>query len=214
MAIARGSSQVGQLVPPYAKVDGLTGGEVMGQSWRRFYTLPLAESPALGNGKPCVRMGRTGSILLGLSFQPVPCTVEPRATVLVWGITYVCDNASEFVDPSSYGADKAAQIKCALKGLRDVVATVSLTVDDGPIVDLHVGRYLICSPQQKGRIPAGHPFGLPPGAVTLTACGWVGWLRALPPGEHTIRTETTWTDGSEPEVISLVINVVRPVRGT
>jgi hypothetical protein len=195
----------GQLVPPRATVDRVTGGDAMGESWYRAYTLPAAENPYFGNGEPCVRLGRTGSILLGIDWQPVPCAVEQGTTVLVWGITWACDNASEVVDPSSYGADEAAQIRCALAGLREKVQSSVLTIDGAKPVDLDVRRYLICSPQRQVQLRADNPFGYTPGPATFTACGWVAWLKHLPPGQHTIRTETSFTDGVEE--ISLVINV-------
>jgi hypothetical protein len=96
VAGALGPSQVGgQLVPPYATVDGLSGGDAMGAGWARVYTLPAAENPAFGNSEPCVRLGRTGSILVGLEFQPVPCTITQGTTVLVWGISNTCSSVED-----------------------------------------------------------------------------------------------------------------------
>lgn len=207
VASAGGPSElVGQLVAPYARVDGLNGGEAMGEMWYRGYTLPAAENQALGNGKPCVRLGRTGSILVGVEFQPGPCTVERGTTVFIWGISWACDNASKDVDPSSYGADEAAQIRCALKGLREGVESVRLTVD-GKSVDLHARQYLICSPQRRVQL-RDNPAGYPPGPATFTACGYMAWLKHLPPGQHMIKTVTTFFGESETHELPLVINVV------
>jgi hypothetical protein len=77
----RQSAGPGTLLTPQANVDGLTGGEAMGQAWHRVYALPAGENPAFGRSDPCVRLGHTHSILLGLDFQAVPCVIEraPRS---------------------------------------------------------------------------------------------------------------------------------------
>jgi hypothetical protein len=74
------NAQRGQLLTPHVRIDGLTGGEAMGQAWLRVYTLPTAENPAVGDGAPCLRVGRTASILIGLEYQPgrAPSRAAPR----------------------------------------------------------------------------------------------------------------------------------------
>ncbi len=196
-----------RLLPPDAKVDGITGGDGIGEKWVLDYTLPPDQNSWFGNAEPCVRLGRTGSVLLGLEFQPVPCNVERGTSVLIWGITWACDNASEFVDPSSFGATKAAQIRCAVAGLRDTESVV-LTLDGVRRTDLRVPRYFTCSPQRRVVLRSDNPFGYDPGHATLTACGWVAWLTDLPRGRHTVQTVSTFTGGFQ-AVISLVVNVTR-----
>ena len=80
----------GHLLPPSARVDGLTGGEVMGEAWYRNLTLPVAENPLFGNGEQCARLGRKGKVLLAIGAQP--CTVPEGTTVYIIGITNLCDN--------------------------------------------------------------------------------------------------------------------------
>jgi hypothetical protein len=201
VASAHGSSKVGHLLPPHARVDGLKGGEAMGQAWARAYSLPATQSPLFGNAEPCWRMGRTGRILVGLAFQPVPCTVKQGTPVLVWGTTNTCDT----VDPEFFGADKAAQVACNLELLAGV-ESIDLTIDGGKRVNLHSRRYFVCSPQQHVQLLAPNIWGADAGPATLTACGWVAWLKDLPAGQHTILTEAAATYGSEE--ISLVINVL------
>jgi hypothetical protein len=177
----------------------------MGEMWYRGYTLPADENQLLGNGRPCVRLRRTGSVLVGIEFQPGPCTIDRNTTVLICGITSVWDSfdpASEF-----YGADEAAQRRCAVRTLEPAIASVGLTVDGRGPVDLHKPRFAIFSPNRQVVVRDDNPFGYPAGRGSFTAWGYMAWLRALAPGQHTIRTETTWTSGGPPEVISLVINV-------
>ena len=211
VASAHGPSQIGQLVPPHAKVDGLTGGDAMGEMWYRGYTLPADENQNLGNGKPCVRLGRTAGILVGATFQPGPCTIDQAPTVLVWGMTNTCDS----FDPLNgyYGADRAAQRECAVATLAPYVEAIYFTVDESQPVDLHSRRFAIFSPQREVQVRTDNPFGFPAGPGTFVAWGWVAWLKKLPVGQHTIQTETIWTDGSESNVYSVDVNVVRSTKG-
>ncbi len=67
------------MLPPSAKVDGLTAGEVMGEAWYRNLTLPIAENPLVGNGEQCARLGRKGKVLLAIGYKS--CTVPQGTTV-------------------------------------------------------------------------------------------------------------------------------------
>jgi hypothetical protein len=95
-----------------------------------------------------------------------------------------------------------------MSGLATDVETLTLTVDGGRPVDLHRRPFETFSPQVAVRLPADNPFGVAAQSGTFTAWGWIAWLKNLPRGRHTVRTETTWVDGSEPHVIALAFNVV------
>jgi hypothetical protein len=192
----------GHLVPPDARVGGLTAGQVMGEAWYRVHTLPVAENPWFGNGDGCARLGRKGKVLLGFGFQP--CTVPEGTTVYVLGITNTCDN----VEPEPFfGADEAAQRKCAVAGLRPHTESIRLTVDGRKSVDLLKRRYEIFSPQREVQLLEDNFLGVPPGPATFTAWGWVAWLKDLPPGVHTLRSEAVFDDESA-HTWELVVNVV------
>jgi hypothetical protein len=203
VAAAHGPSKVGRLVPPAARVDGLTGGQALGLAWERVYTLPEARSPAVGNGEPCLRLGRTGSILVGVAYQPVPCTVKQGTTVLVWGIVNSCSDVEE---EEFFAVGRAAQRRCA-SNFRPFVTSVDLTVDGVGPIHLMTRRFEAFSPFMRVQVQAGHPF-YDAGPATFTAWGWVAWLKHLPPGRHTIVTETGFIDTDELHVISLVVDVV------
>ena len=202
MAGAHGASTAGgQLESPYVKVDGITGGEAMGLSWAVSYSLPATEDRA-----PCLRLGRTRSILVAVDFEPVPCTVRRGTTLLVWGITNTCSTVDE---PPFHAVGSAAQRRCARTLLEPIIDSVTLTVDRGRPIDLKRPQFEIFSPLQHVQVPADNPFGVRAQRATFTAWGWVAWLKDLPPGQHTIRTEATGTDPSEPpHEISLVVNVI------
>jgi hypothetical protein len=183
------------LLAPTHRVDGLDAGEAMGLTWGLVYTLPEDE-----NSAPCLRLGRHHEILLPNGSEEVPCTVDSHSTILVWGISNTCDT----LDPLSpfYAVDERAQRACAAATIEPYVQEIRLTIDGGTPVDMHQERYAIFSPQQAVRLGADNPFGVPPGPATLTAYGWMAWLRKLSPGRHTLVTETVFNDGSEHVILS------------
>ena len=165
----------GHLVPPHARVDGLTAGQVMGEAWYRNLTLPVAENPLFGNGEKCARLGRKGKVLLAIGVQA--CTVPEGTTVYVIGITNFCDN----VEPEPFfGADEAAQRKCAVAALAPITESIRLTVDGRKSFDLQNRRNEIFSPQRHVQLLADNFLGVPAGPATFTAWGWVAWLKGLP----------------------------------
>ena len=181
----------GHLLPPDARVDGLTAGQVMGEAWYRNLTLPVAENPLFGNGEQCARLGLNGKVLLAIGFQP--CTVPEGTTVYIIGITNFCDN----VEPEPYfGADEAAQRKCAMVTLAPFVESIQLTVDGGEPVDLQTRRYEIFSPQRHVQLLADN-------FLALTMEGR---------GETLLGTEAVFDDGGV-HTWDLVVNVVADDHG-
>jgi hypothetical protein len=176
------------LQAPTHRVDGIDAGEAMALSW-------IADFPF------CERLGRHGKILLPAGSEDVPCTVDSNTTVLVWGLSNTCDNS----DPLSpwYGADERAQRACAVATIEPIMEEIRFSIDGRPVVDLHQKRYAIFSPQHEVPLAAG------PATFTFTAYGWMAWLKKLPPGRHTLLSESLFNDGSEPHVLVSNLNVVR-----
>jgi hypothetical protein len=196
----------GRLVTPDHSVGGLTGGDAIGQAWYLIYSLPEAENPFVGNGEPCVRLGRKGEVLVPIGFEVVTCTVPQGTAVLINGISLTC---SDVEPPPFFARGKAAQRECAKAALAPFVESIALTVDGGDPVDLQKRRYETFSPQREVQVPAGNIIGVPPGPATITAWGFEAWLTKLPPGRHTITEEAIFNEGSPPHISTRVINVVR-----
>lgn len=65
----------------------------------------------------------------------------------------------------------------------------------------------MASPQQTFVLPADNSFGQPAGTVgTLVADGYVGVIRRLTPGQHTIVNEVVTSEGFS-IITTLVVNV-------
>ncbi|WP_405477455.1 hypothetical protein [Streptomyces canus] len=195
----------GHLAEPHKKIDGVTGSDAMGEGWYRSLSLPAAENPAFGNGDRCVKIGRTGKVLLAIgNGPPQTCTVPEGTAVFVIGIMAFCDNVEA---PPWYGADEAAQRECAWAVLRSTTESVQFTVDGGKAIDLQKRRFEICAPLRAVQLLPDNILGVPPQPATFTACGWVAWLTDLAPGRHVLHSEATFNDGPEHHVWSPVIEV-------
>jgi hypothetical protein len=124
------------------------------------------------------------------------------------GLTNACSNVEE---PPSFGADEAAQRECAFRFFQEEgrLDAILVTIDGGPVVDIHKRRYEFYTPQREGQLPVDNIFGVPPQPFTFTAYGWGAWLKGLPLGQHVLRSEAVFADGSESHVWNVVVNVVR-----
>jgi hypothetical protein len=196
----------GRLLPAFAKVDGVTGPQVLAEGWYRDYTLPAAENPFIGNGQPCITLGRHGKVLIALGERPV-CTVKQGTAVWIIGISTTCDT---FSAPPYFGADEAAQRACAFRFFQEEgrVDAIRVTIDGGKAVDIQQRRYELYTPQRAGQLPVNNIFDVPPQPFTFTAYGWGAWYTGLPPGQHVLHSKTVWADGSEPHVWNLTVNIV------
>jgi hypothetical protein len=193
------SDKASRLVTPDHRFNGFTGGELLGEVWYRAYALPVPDNPYVGNGDPCMRLGRTGKVLFNAGVG-IPCTIKQGRTVFVNGFFWTCDSVEDGV------TGEAAQRACLLQ-VDDQVETTLVTVDDAEPVKLNTRRYAAFSPQREVQLPPDNIFGVDPQTATFTARGWVAGLKGLRPGLHTIRSENVFTDGSE-YVFTKLINVV------
>jgi hypothetical protein len=205
VAVATPSSGDARVFGPGRRIDGVTGGDAMGQGWYLSLSLPAAENPFFGNGQRCVSAGVTGHVLLVLGPGRVTCTVPAGTAVFVIGLTSFC---LDLATPPDNGGDEAEQRECAWAELR-IVRSVRLIVNGGRAVELRSTRYAICSSQRQVDLLPDNFLGAPAGPATFTACGWVAWLTDLAPGQYRPRTVATFTDGGQPHIWSPVVNVGR-----
>jgi hypothetical protein len=183
VAVGQSQPNSGPVVAPADKIAGLTGGELLRDSWAQLLSLPIAENPfnghcqALAGGK--VRV----PIAFGLDPSvPITCAAgEGDSLFLRFGT--VCTNVEK---PPYYGADEAAQIECARASNRHIRA-IDLTVDGGLTVSIRQARFEIVSPQGTVQLPADNILGVPPQTVTFTAVAWGSLVSKLDRGQHTTR---------------------------
>jgi hypothetical protein len=195
-----------KVVTPDHKFGGLTAGDAIGWGWYTGLSLPADENPAFGHGEQCLRLGHKQRVLQAIGVLRVTCTVPEGTAISVIGITSFCDN----VEPEPFfGADEAAQLKCARESLAPYVVSITLTVDGGPPTDLHKRRFETFSRQRSVQLLADNFLGVPAGPATFTVWGWMAWVTKLPPGRHELRSVAVFNDGSEAHIYDPTINVTR-----
>ncbi len=175
----------------------------LGESWAQLYSLPVSENPFRGNGNPCLTLANKVIQEIG-----GPCTIEQGTTFMIWfGSAW-----SSAEDP--FPQTKAEQLALAIAGDREIVRDVTVTVDDGPTVDIHTPRFELFSPQRTVLLPEDNfidnpeaGIDVPAQTVTLTAHAWGAAVRKLSLGEHTIVVDVTFSDGfvaSGPHILNVV----------
>ena len=183
-------------VTPFTPVGGLTAEDVVAMSFVPNYT--GVQAPA------CGMLGRGDKVLFpGVGST---CTVKPGTRIVVPLPGASCSDAEPV---PFYGATEPEQLACAAAIADAAITEVTVRVDGGPPQDVRNDRYSVITDQFSVISRAGNPFGATPGPTTLVVVGYLGVLRGLPPGSHTIVVSG---DLGGPFTWTFSVNVV-PGRG-
>jgi hypothetical protein len=190
----------GAVISPVHSAAGLTGGELLGESWATEF-----ESPPGAFVGGCIPLGKNGKVVFPLTDENFTsfCTVKPGTPVFL----APGSECSDVEDPPFFGADEAAQRACALAADEEFFVSAVMTVDGGEPVDLLTPRFELFSPQMSVELPPDNVFEIPAQPVTFVAHGWGVLVRGLRPGEHVIALEVETSDGERTTVL-LTIDVV------
>ena len=185
------------LVPVHL-LGGTSGGELLGEFWANVLTVPAAENPLeAGNAALCMRLGRQRKVAAVASVLPeATCRIRAGTPVFIPLSGGECSDA----EPAPFfGRDEAEQRACARAAIftDEFVTAIRLSLDGGPVTDVHERRYQLVSPQFAVFIPESPIFGATPGDATFVAAGYgVTTRRLLEPGRHVIDGEVDLPDGS------------------
>jgi hypothetical protein len=195
-AIAQGRDHA--VVTPVHHVAGLTGGELLAESWAQRLVLP-ADNPFVGG---CQRLGHGRQVLSPVidANDTATCTARPGTPVFLRFGSF-CDDVEP---PPFFGADEAAQRACAVAADENVVA-LRVTVDGGPAVDIHRPSFELISPQRTVQLPPDNFVGVPAQSMTFVAHAWGAVVRGLQPGAHVIAFELAFADGAAK--VTVFVNV-------
>jgi hypothetical protein len=184
-------------------VDGLTGPELLAQSWVRLLQIPAAEHPFLGAGDPCIRLGSHDRVLLPIltAGERTTCTIRPGTPVLLIPFTSEC---SDVEAPPFFAVGEAAQQACAREN-GEAVEDILISVDGGAAISIHDPSFELVSPQGTVDLPPDNILGVEPQTATFAAHAWAALLRGLPPGEHVITIDVV--GGPLPGTSTLVLEV-------
>jgi hypothetical protein len=168
----------GAVVEPAEHVAGMTGGELLGESWAYLLSRPASE---IQDG--CVALDRRGMLLWPLG-SPITCTGARGTSMFIW-IGSECSSAEP--EPS-HGDTAREQRACAIRA-DQAIDSVRVTVDDGDTVEIRRRAFEVVSPQRTVELPPGNIFGVDPRTATFVAHAWAAHVTGLRPGRHTLTIE-------------------------
>ena len=173
----------GAVVAPIDRIGGLTGGELLAESWARSLTVS-GEDPHIGG---CVPVAGTVGRLVEPVLSPegtAVCKVRQGTKIAIWPGSE-CSNVEE---PPFFGRDEAEQRACAI-AVDQAIESILVSVDGSPPVDIRDPRYELVSPQRRVQLPPGNVLGVDPQPATFVAHSWAAVVRHPAPGRHTITVE-------------------------
>jgi hypothetical protein len=187
-------------VAPARHVAGLTGDELLGESWAARLVLP-AENPFVGG---CQRLGRGRPVLSPVigDDDTATCAAGPGERVFLRFGSF-CDDVEP---PPFFGADPGAQRACAI-ALDESVVSERIAVDGGTPVEIRKPRFELIGPQRTVQLPPDNFVGVPPQAMTFVAHAWGAVVSGLSPGRHAIAFEITTTEFTA--TVTVYVKVVR-----
>jgi hypothetical protein len=175
------------VLPPEARVQGLTLGEWDAKEWQAITAIPASQNPVAGAPWTDCYVERIGNVGLGIAFFEETGTFAcemPPGTVLFQPIVGVfCSNL--FGD----GETEEELRACAMSYVPE---DVQASVDGVPVQNL--GDYLFITPLVEFTLPDDNIFGLPPGEGIAVLHDTAFLLAPLSPGQHTLHLQ-----GSFPE---------------
>jgi hypothetical protein len=184
-------------VGPARHADGMTGGQLLAQEWRKGY-----ETSAGTPEPPCLYLGRTGKVLLAGRVDRV-CTVQHGYPVMYF-FGSDCDTVSP---PPYFAVSPRAQRMCAKAADQALIKSMYLKVDDGPTTRITRPRFELYTRQQHVQIPPDNGQGVPAGPATFTTHVWAAFAQHLCLGLHTTTFTIDFVDGST-DVTPRTIRVV------
>jgi hypothetical protein len=109
---------------------------------------------------------------------------------------------------------RAEQLALATAADRENVVGMTISVDGGDPVDIHIPRFELFSPQETALLPEDNGLDnpdegidVPAQTVTLTAHAWGAVIRKLSVGEHNVVADVYFADGghgTKPHLLTVV----------
>lgn len=190
IAAADGSHEHGRdaVVVPVHRVAGMPVGELVGGNWVEDYEAHAGDT---SSPDPCATEGRRHkALIMGPTGETNTCSVDRSTQLVVFGLGNACSDVEE---APYFGADEAAQRRCAMEGVENV-KEIRVGVDGRRPVDIRRARFEVVTPQMTAELPEDNIFGIPARTATLVAYQWMAQVRRLRPGQHTIAVDVVTTE--------------------
>ena len=168
---------------------GLAGAPLLTEWWRQLLSKPADDLTNPLNSGGC----RTAAHATAMAYAGGRCTVRHGTWIFAVGFTVECSN----VEPDPFHADTPLEAaRCGLREARAAATEATLAVDDREPVSVLNARFGTFMLPGRVIIPA-NPFagGTPGEIMRYGGYGYVGFVRPLPVGEHTLHNHIELVDG-------------------
>lgn len=173
------------IIPPNAKVQGLSYAEWSARWWQWALELHVPGHPAL-SCPDSISAGQSGQVWF-LASGPSECAgMVPAGTALFIPLVNVECSSLEPPAEGFYGGSEADQRSCA-KFWADHIVKASLFCEIDGAAATNLSRYRFASPQIEFVAPSPWLFGEVGGPGTSVGDGYFVLLHPLSKGQHTVR---------------------------
>ena len=172
------------VLPPNARVQGLSYGEWQVVMWQHLLPIPLSNLPLYPLGplpETCFydRIGNVGLAFGGVESFEADCHM-PSGMML--SIVILVAECSTLEPPPFHGDDEQSLRECATEWATPT--SMDATIDGVPVVNL--SDYLATSPLFEFTVPEGNWLGVPAGTGEAVSYGTALMTEPLSVGQHTI----------------------------
>lgn len=171
-----------RVLPPNARVYGLTLGQWSGIFYQSLFAIPAPENPGLGAPWTKCYVDSIDKAGVGVAFFVPTATFNcemPRGMVLI--LSVIGSECSTLEGPPFYGGTPAELRACAQSAAE---TNVQATIDGFEVPDIE--DYLVTSPLYYFTVPDDNVLGVPAGSGWSVGYGTMLPIAPLSVGQHTI----------------------------
>ncbi len=170
------------VIPPNARVQGMTYGEWQTMMWKALFAIPADQNPGLGAPWTTCFIKRIGNVGIGVTFFLPTGTFEcqmPSGMIL---FLPVIGSECSTLEPPPFHGDNEEQLRACAESF--VPQDTFVSVDGVPLQNLE--DYIFTSPVFEFTVPENNFLGVPAGTGQSVAHGLALMLTPLTPGKHTL----------------------------
>jgi hypothetical protein len=205
------------VLPPDAKVDGLSLADWSARSWQWFFSLPHDANPLYDETGERCGFGQSGPVffLAGADHSLERSCVVPLGVNIF--VPLLVSECSTVESPPFFGRDEAELQQCAAdavdmaESVLDMTA-MQLSVDGQPIDDL--SAYRAATPLFTLWLPEGNDLGSDMNVADSVADGYQVMLSPFTEGDHVVVISLPGSQAGETVTITYKLNVVSGAYAT
>jgi hypothetical protein len=169
------------VLPPSAKVEGLTLGDWGAKLWQALFAIPADQNPLAGHLWSTCYLDRIGNVGVGVGYGSsgsVDCEMPMGMTLFVPVVGSECSTAEP---PPFYGGNEAELRACAIQF---APANLEASIDGIPVRNIE--KYTAVSPLYQFTLPENNILGAPAGTYESISYQTGFLLAPLSSGEHVV----------------------------